>query len=212
MQTHPGSISELIARRHIRHLLHFTCLENLASILEYGLLPRDELDLLGMDYCFNDQYRFDGRTDTISLSVSFPNYRMFYRLQQENARRGWVILLIDPAILSLLNCLYLPGNAAARQNQHHLQWNSNSVEAFERMFADPELRARNGLPAFYPTDPQAEILVEGIIATRFIRGIQVSNQADYDEIERSMASTIPLRYDRNHFSPRKDWAYWQKAA
>jgi hypothetical protein len=210
MQTHPGSISELIARRHISHLLHFTCLENLATILEFGLLSRDELDQRRIDYCINDHYRFDGRTDTVSLSVSFPNYRMFYRLQQQNPQRSWVILLINPAVLSLSNCLYLPGNAASRQ--HALQQNAHGPEAFERMFADPALRARNHLPDFYPTNPEAEIMLERHIPTRCIRAIQVSNLADYALIERHLVSPIPLRYDRNHFAPRKDWAYWQKAA
>lgn len=48
---------EILLRRNIKYLMHFTRVENLQSILRKGLYPREELD---EDSCiFNDAYRYD---------------------------------------------------------------------------------------------------------------------------------------------------------
>lgn len=61
----------------IEYLVHFTRMENLNGILEYGLKTRQSLENEKVNFYFNDSTRFDNFTNTISLSVTSPNYQMF---------------------------------------------------------------------------------------------------------------------------------------
>ena len=70
-------IREIIENRRITSLLHFTRLSHLNSILECGIVPRDELRKRGQPFEPNDERRWDGATDASSLSISWPNYKMF---------------------------------------------------------------------------------------------------------------------------------------
>ena len=70
---------DVIKRRNITELCHFTRVSNYESIMKYGLCSRAYLeshDVLSAEY--SDELRLDGYIDAISLSVSFPNYKMFY--------------------------------------------------------------------------------------------------------------------------------------
>ena len=44
MDNHPTEIQEIINKRNIRELIHFTRVKNLKSILSNGILTRKELD------------------------------------------------------------------------------------------------------------------------------------------------------------------------
>lgn len=80
-----NSIRSLIAERNIPCLVHFTQIENISSILQNGILPRT---LLAPGYHFNDEMRLDGFSESISLSISFPNWQMFYRCRCAERSRG----------------------------------------------------------------------------------------------------------------------------
>lgn len=88
------TIQEIVQQRNITKLFHFTHSDNLASIIESGLLSRSDLDAEGDDYSFNDSERIDGHLDAICLSVSFPNAKMFYKCRMLKPG-NWVILEID---------------------------------------------------------------------------------------------------------------------
>lgn len=65
--------------KQIDALYHFTHKDNLESILLTGLITRKKLKEQDIDYKYNDEYRWDALEDSISLSISHPNYRMFYK-------------------------------------------------------------------------------------------------------------------------------------
>lgn len=89
------TIQDVINRRNIKFLVHFTRLENLDNILTNGIIPRNDMtdqfikpfDFLLNDkesngkYIYNDDYRYDGKCDYSCFSISFPNNLMFYRLR-----------------------------------------------------------------------------------------------------------------------------------
>ncbi len=72
-------------KRGITTVIHFTRVENLANILAYGLLSRSELDSRDIEYVFNDWQRIDRYPNAISTSISFPNYKMFYRYRVDGS-------------------------------------------------------------------------------------------------------------------------------
>jgi len=121
------TIEDIIIKRNIKHLIHFTRIENLENILVNGLIPRNAMkdefvDLLsfwmdeneeenGGKYFYNDLNRLDNKLDYSCLSVGFPNDKMFYKLKLECPHAEWVIISISPQILVNHECLFYPCNA-----------------------------------------------------------------------------------------------------
>lgn len=87
------SIPSIITRRNITWLCHFTPRQNLESIKQNGLLPRN---LLPQGALTTDQYRAD-RSNAICLSISKPNKWMFE--MKQNQGMDLCLILINPAVL-----------------------------------------------------------------------------------------------------------------
>lgn len=121
--------------------------------VEYGdaLLSRQRLS--GRQVLFTDAYRMDGMPDWLSLSVSFPNYKMFYRKRVHDLPGlQWAVL-----VAWRQECLFVPGNAASAAYCCRSIQAYQGVNAFEAMF--PHQGRWPHLPSCYTTDPQAEVLV-----------------------------------------------------
>ncbi|WP_201541095.1 DarT ssDNA thymidine ADP-ribosyltransferase family protein [Psychrobacter faecalis] len=85
--------------KDIDAIYHFTHKSNLSSILEYGILTRTNLNNMNLRYAFNDQMRLDGVLDSISLSFSHPNFKMFYKYRKQTSDDDWVVLKISPSLI-----------------------------------------------------------------------------------------------------------------
>ena len=99
-------IEKYIQERNINEIIHFTQLENLESIMENGLLSVDMLKRKDIKFNRNDLNRFDNLQNTISVSIGFPNYKMFYKLRDEDASKKWVIISLNPKILFEKTCVF----------------------------------------------------------------------------------------------------------
>lgn len=118
-------------------------MDNVASIARNGLLSRDRMDRLkgsGFSYVHTDEKRLDGMPDHISTSVSFPNYKMFYKCRQEFSPDNWVVIPIRKEALWELDRKFFFNNAAGSEIQSPLNERWSSVEAFDRMFEREENR------------------------------------------------------------------------
>ena len=89
-------IQDMATERSIRYLVHFTRVGNLSSIMSHGLLSVQAAHKQGLVPLANDQLRLDGRTDAISLSISFPNDAMFYKYRQLHPQERWVSVAAEP--------------------------------------------------------------------------------------------------------------------
>jgi len=92
-------MKRLLMQRQIDTLYHFTQADNLTNIFRYGLLPRDILEKRHINSYYNDDYRYDNCLDAVCMSLEFPNYKMFYKLRQENIMIDWAVLKLDAQIL-----------------------------------------------------------------------------------------------------------------
>ena len=63
-------MKRIMEERNIDRLYHFTQASNLKSILEHGIMPKDDLDYLGIVSRCNDEYRFDSCTNLVRVPVS----------------------------------------------------------------------------------------------------------------------------------------------
>lgn len=204
-------------RREIRYLVHFTQLDNVPSILEHGLLSRRELDERGIPYRWNDENRLDKALDAISLSISFPNYRMFFPLRKKNGEARWAVLMLDRSILWKYKCAYYYTNAASGELRDEWRGDLQSPEAFERVFAseiEGRSRAKEILKyEYYTTDPQAEVLVFQPIPPERVFAVCVENYEDLESLELLIrgcnCQKVRIEVFKKFFGPREDYERWR---
>lgn len=181
-------IMEVLVNRKIKKLIHFTNIQNLESILNLGIIPRDILNERHIEYRFTDDDRRDGRPDCTCLSVEYPNTQMLYN-KKYNSTDIYVVIVLD-AISILLNDIkkyYVYINAANSNAAYQLKNdNLTEIEHLKRMFnvrvKDKKriYEREDKYPDFLTTHPQAEILVNGIIDDKDILEIHFSNIDDFN--------------------------------
>ncbi|MEA3239116.1 MAG: hypothetical protein U9Q94_04990, partial [Candidatus Bipolaricaulota bacterium] len=76
-------LGQKLSEHGIKHLCHFTPLQNVPMILEHGLLPRGAVDRINSKPLLCDEERWDRQYDASCLSVSFPNYKMLYSCHEQ---------------------------------------------------------------------------------------------------------------------------------
>lgn len=180
--------------------------------MRYGLSSRDKLDGAQIFYERTDENRRDNRTEMVSLSISFPNYRMFFKKKTEKPKWEWVVIEIDSSVLWLLGCDFFPNNAA-KMNGILTDESTASIERLRSMFSDETglglTRRDLGIPDKFTTDPQAEVLVRGEVATSFFRSINLEKKNRLPLLMDQFGNSgIPFRVSPHLFGPRKDFEFW----
>lgn len=183
LNTRQSRIRTIVEQRGIMELFHFTREENVTSIHRNGLLSRRQLDSRELRYSFSDDQRLDRHLDASSLSISFPNFKMFYRcrMKPDNVEARWAVIGFSASVMWERPCAFFPTNAA----HHDVRAISLQRHRYSRcltaMFAETVNGIDRGdtpwLRPCDPTDPQAEVLVIGRIAPRRITRIVVSSES-----------------------------------
>ena len=206
-------ILERCKDRGIDVLVHFTNVTNLPSILNNGLLSREFMDYFFIDYSYNDAFRMDLVKESISLSVSSPNYKMFYRVRCSNLNTKWAVILLDALEVLKLNCIFCYTNAANSCISNMSVESRKSVNAFESMFADElfgNKRSDIGLESYETTDPQAEILVLQPIPVSAIKYIVFDRYEIMNQYKPMIeAQMINCTVDLGYYRPRRDYEFWR---
>ena len=207
-------IKQIIKDRRIKYLAHFTTENALSSILNEGLISRSN-KRFNKDYIVVDKQRIDRHYDYLSVSISFPNYKMFYckrnisgefngQNSELNMVNNWVVILLKAEVLWEHTCKFLNDNAAS--NRVNLYSNNySSYEDLLDMFSNED--NRHGIPDNYTTNPQAEVLVKGNIPTKFFEKI-IFNSDDICN-KYSALTDVSCTVDYSFFNPRCDWRVWQ---
>lgn len=156
-----------IAKNHnIEYFVHFTRLENLDSIIQKGIITRSELNFKQINYQYTDENRFDNQLNTISLSVTFPNYKMLFFKMMKNPDAKWCVLLMKPESILKKRCAFNSQNAACSTMSGIDTTDRLQPEAFESMFNEIVGEYNRSMLYFddkntvdkFATDPQAEVL------------------------------------------------------
>ena len=199
--------------RDIEVFVHFTNVINLPSILSLGLHSREELDNWYVDYSYNDSIRMDEAKDAVSLSVSSPNYRMFYKLRCINPKTQWCVILLDALEILKLDCAFCYTNAASACITDIPIENRKSFDAFEQMFANElfgNKREVTKVEEYETTDPQAEVLVFEPIPVSAIKYIVFDSYDIMNQYKPIISEhSISCAVDRGHYAPRRDYEYWR---
>ena len=218
-QRRVSEIKWIVRDRKIEVLCHFTLLENLPGILQYGLLSRSTLTKRGMGFRAIDHERLDGCLDAVCLSISFPNFRMFHIkrdsfLNSYNLRDSqWVVLLWDARILWELECEFCQRNAASNLMRGVPRQERRKPEALESVFCDfDDTRySEPSMPRNFPTDSQAEVLVLGQIPATYLRQVHFRDYSvcmEWLNYVRSV-TVADVFYGSLYFSPRMVNGVWK---
>ncbi len=194
-------------------LYHFTRIENLASILNFGLLPRKVLETKKISSIFNDPFRYDNCTNATCLSIEFPNYKMFYSLRMAEPNTKWVVLKLNIDILFEYKCAYCWANAGDASMYNKPLQSRMGTDAFIDLYSN-----HNGYPKreetkindWFPTNPQAEVLVFDVIPLKYIDSINFQDCTTLNNFKHLIPDSIIAKVYPKVFSYRSDWEFWQK--
>ena len=138
MSNYYNKIQEIIEKRNIRKLVHFTKISNLKSIIENGILSREEMDKKNIKFYYNDEQRLDTWLSASCLSITKRNSAIFPKfVEKSNTNESdWIDVFISPEILIDKECIYCFTNAANHQFNDFRENNLplKSPKAFEMMF------------------------------------------------------------------------------
>jgi len=216
------SIRQLIKKIKLNCLTHFTHMDNLKSILRFGILPAS---ILCRNKTFENITRHNGKLPPewesfVSLNISFPDYKLFSDLNN-HMPSDWVILLIDPKALTDFPCYFFPHRALDIINNAPMPRlflpEFQKYSDFKALFSDREDIKRSDLniPAFYTTDPTSEVLSAFPIGPSYITHVYF--HSDYKFNQWVLHNTeFAMTQDRNrwavgleYFSPRSDYPFWK---
>lgn len=167
-------LSREINDRNIKSVYHFTSIENAISILNRGIHCKTLLEKNKNIYLKNDELRLDGLPQYISLSISYPNYKMLYKYNSKPDVRMFIIEL-SPSILFRPENRFYETNAANGVFKDN--YRSNSIEDFQRMFT---YNRNNDIASQYTADSQAEIMVPLKIPSQYFTNFHFKCQDDYE--------------------------------
>lgn len=201
---------EVVKKRGIKWVWHFTKLDNVDSILEHGLLTRRNLENEGYEFEYNDEYRLDGQRGSICCSIGHPNYKMFYSLRMQDPDPEWAVIAIDARILWEKDCLFCHTNAASTEVTSIPVDRRRGEDAFEKMFEEVDGKPSRKVLRIdekCPTDPQAEVLVLDDIEPDYILGVATKSIRARDELL-DMWEGYQIKYVRALFNSRIDHEHW----
>ncbi len=207
-----------IQSQKIEYLVHFTRVSNLPNIITHGLFGRTDLEENQIDVQVNDSFRFDYLPNGICCSISFPNYRMFYRMRCDNPNDDWAVLRLSTEILWKKQSVFCVENAASHEIANSDVSDRMGLLALKAMFADHEgmpSRAALNIPDNYTTNPQAEVLIIEPIEKELIIDILVDSKERMKNIENVKSTIKPFRekynilYGKHYFDARQDYAHWK---
>lgn len=201
---------------HIEEFVHFTNERNLLSILNRGVLSRKVLQENNIPFEYTDEMRLDGMPEAVSLSVTSPNYQMFYKYRVLKKKSNWVVIAFDSKKILEYKCSFYRANASSGDSYQFEKGERRNVEAFEEMFSDWDpyhSRWNMDLSSNETTNPQAEVMVFDAIPISCISRV-VFQKENRLKMYISLLSGLGIAgvCGEYFFSPRRDYKYWMKAA
>lgn len=212
--------------RGVEYFVHFTPEENIPSILQHGIIPREDLSAHRIDAVCPDLSRSDNHLDYSSFSVSFPNYRVMYSKRHD---MKFVILCIDPRIIldfPISDISYLPTNAAnqslPKEIEEYIGFSSAegifSETAYNYKAETQCQRSELNIPDEYTTDPQAEVFVHATVEPKYIREIICKDNSQGLQILDVLCEHGLEEYWREktfyyeaYFDKRSDYKFWKSS-
>ena len=192
-------VERCVVDRGLTKLYHFTAVENLPSILRYGILSRSNMDNRGIKYLANDNLRLDNRPYLISCSIEYPNNTLLWKYKYESGKDFCLIELDIQLLIEIGKEKNSPARCstanAAKRNGSSLLRISDIEYLFEGA-RDPLL------PTNYTTNEQAEVLIYKNIPVQYIKRIIFRTDINYGKYICFLPNQIKAVIDETLFNKR----------
>lgn len=192
------TVADVVQRRGITEIVHFTSNEGLVHILKDGAVrSREQLQpQFWAENVMNARKRWDtNHFDYISLSISWINAAFFDICANKwhaETDRFWVLLSFDASILEHDDVLFTTTNNGYEPNVRRAPGASGLEALFAPRIAERATRhvdRLTGLPARYPTCPQAEALYHRTLSLEYLRRVYVYDPELHDVVS-AQAHTV----------------------
>lgn len=212
----------------IKHLVHFTPMTRLSSILKHGLLGRNEQRKRGTGFQ-NRGRPLANAPDAISCSITFPNHLMFSDIAGI-CKIEWVVLVMDAEVLwtRTKRCAFFEHNAASSEMVRSDIESHMGPDAFKEMFPKstvvvdkrrkeketwtkyrkPYGKQAIPLPSNYTTDVQAEVLVLDPIEPGMF--LECAHQADIPGDVMNIVGSHPVLARKKGFFQQGDFYFGKR--
>ena len=210
-RTNNPEYERFLSERNAKYLVHFTRADNLESIFEHGIVPRALHSQLNIQACYTDLDRIDNRFDASCFSFMHPNYKMFY-VARERTHLDYVVLYLDSAACCNFESAFYITNAAHCERNCYFAGNHKNFESLRDMFADFDdgmTRKDYGIKDYFPTDPQAEVLIFDTIPPEYIKGVFFESDSSFRFYSRFIPTCVTCKIADKPFLPRDDYKIWQ---
>jgi hypothetical protein len=204
-------VEKLINDIGIKYLCHFTRAENILTILANGIIPRSEVDRKNLPHLVNDALRLENFKEASCFSIGFPNYKMLYKLRMQNQTAQWAIVIVKRKVLLDKTCYFFKENAAKTEMREGGLQSKRGVKALEELYKEwPGKPSRKQLKIAkeWPTNPQAEVMIEGLIEPEYIEGVAF-NSTRLVEHFLLKSPGFKIAYYPSFFSYRQDYEHWK---
>jgi hypothetical protein len=196
------SVSDTVARRGIREVLHFTTSRGLAGMLYRGELLsrarlREEESLEFILHLNAPVVRDPGWQNYVNLSISEINTSFFQISQRWHPDIRWAIAAFDPQILAHENvCFATTNNIWPRCRR------GRGEAGLEALFAErvvgryDSVQERSvDMPSHLTTHAEAEVLYPESLSTRYLRKIFVEDHELADQVHGNVRLVAHLPVD-----------------
>jgi len=202
------TIKEECAKRNVDRLFHFTPVDHLDSILEFGLMTPESCDLLDTGMTPNDKERLDNE-DAICLSVEWPNWKLYWKFHLVKEDRPWALIQIEHRVLWEKNVCFNNTNAADASMSSQSFKARQGKAKFLEMFDDYGLKKRADLkiPDNFTTNHQAEVLCLDSIDPEYFTAIHLNNYEVY-KAYKAQYPNVKFIFSDIYFKYRSDWNHW----
>jgi len=188
-----------LIEREVKWLYHFTYVDNIVSILKYGILSRNNQERKGVESKYNDPN--ETGSNYISVSIEWPNYKMFYKKRIDNPHERFAVVCIS--IYALTECQYRMYSTNSSKG-----YGSSLVKNANDLYYDSPSR-KSLLSKKFPTDPQAELRISDMIPKEYIRAVYFETQKDLKDYSNVNGMNTLFRVASDLFASRKDYEYWR---
>ena len=172
------SAYDVLIKRGVTRLCHFTSLKNLTHILESdkGILASNSIRQDTKTVIDNNRY--DGELDHICCTIQYPNSWFLKKAVDRNTDiifKDWVVLYINLSILKSRSAKFCPCNAS-KDNGKYINCKIDNIdEIFKQSVPTFPYQRSSNMLSSCPTDGQAEVLIYKDIPRNYIIGIAVGN-------------------------------------
>jgi ssDNA thymidine ADP-ribosyltransferase DarT-like protein len=184
------SIADVVRRRGITEIVHFTMSKGLLGILACGAaLSRVRItdeEILEFIARVNAERVIDGGyEDYVNLSISEINYQFFdISSRKWHPKSKWAVLAFDPDILGHEDVVFVTTN-----NGYPARRRAAGEKGLEALFApivlgyySQERKRTATMPDNLTTDEQAEVLYPKRLSTEYLRAVYVRDGDFQDQV------------------------------